>query len=255
MKNTKFILSLFTSLFLCVAFAGAAGELFEASPAEICVSGALLFTVLFISGREMVRRTGYSFMEACGLATASILRDCDTPLTGGTKTTVWLGNISEVDDYTQDVYNKLIVSGITLASGKTLFKLEGDSGTNGSSVGANYKMVKLPFGRAWEHEVSGLAFSIDPDTKLELDKWVQGQLFMIVENKHKGEDGNSAFEIYGLDAGLQMEEFERNPNDKDTLGAFKFRLKTDENSREGNMPYTFWDTDYATTLAAINALL
>lgn len=252
MKNTRIILALFTSMLLCTFFAGAAGQLFEASTEAVLISAGLLFTVLLFIGNALPHK---AFFEACGLATASILRDCDTPLTGGTNTTVWLGNRSEVSSYDQDSYNKLIVTGLTLAADKTLFKLEGDSGTNGSSVGAMYKMVKLAYGRAFEHEVSVLAFSIDPDTKLELDKWVKGDLFMIVENKFRGESGNSAFEIYGLDAGLQMEEFERNPNDKDTLGAFKFRLKTDENSREGNMPYTFWDTDYATTLAAINALL
>lgn len=256
MKNTKIILALFTSLFLCIAFTGAAGELFQASHLQIFISGALLFAVLFITGREMIARSGYSFMEACGLASASILKDCDTPLVGGSGITVWVGNLSEIDTITKDVYNKMIVSDLTLLSGKKLFKLEGDSGTNGSSVAPLAKMVKLPYGKAFEHELGALAFSITPETKLELDKWVHGELFAIAENKMKGEDGNSAFEIYGLDAGLQMEEFERNPNDKDTLGAFKFRLKTNENSREGNMPYTFWDgTSYSSTLAAITALL
>lgn len=255
MKNTKIILALFTSLVLCTLFVSAASELFQPSPLELLISSASVFAVLFLTGREMVKRSGYSFMEACGLATASILYDCNTPLTGGTKTTVWLGNLSELEDYDVDVYNNIIVTNLILASGKTLFKLEGASGTNGSSARPSFQMVELAYQKAFEHDFSGLALDISPETKLELSKWVKSEVYIIYENKQKGVDGNSAFEILGLNAGLNMKEFKRDPNNKDTSGGFEIRFTTNENSREGTMPHTFWNTDYATTLQAINDLL
>jgi hypothetical protein len=142
-----------------------------------------------------------------------------------------------------------------MVSLKKFYKLEGASGSSGSSVGARMKSVQLPYGKAFEHEIDALSFKVDPATKKELEAWNQADLVAIVQNKYRGSNGNTAFEVFGYDGGLQLVELERDANDKDTMGAFKLKFKTQESSREAHMPYSFFITDYATTLAAVNALI
>jgi hypothetical protein len=77
----------------------------------------------------------------------------------------------------------------------------------------------------------------------------------IVQNNRKGLDGNSAFEIYGLETGLRLQELERILADAETQGAYNLLIRNDEISRPSSLPHTLWDTDYATTLALVNGLV
>lgn len=77
----------------------------------------------------------------------------------------------------------------------------------------------------------------------------------IVNNKYKGTSGNSAYEVYGADAGLIVSQNIRDIINQENQGAFDVILKSDENSLEPHMPKTFFITDLATTKAAVEGLL
>lgn len=81
-----------------------------------------------------------------------------------------------------------------------------------------------------------------------------GRFVVIVETKYKGDDATptDAFKIYGLDSGLKLSEMTYNSNENN--GGVLFTLATPEGMSE-EFPYVVLnDTDYATTLALVEAL-
>ena len=81
-------------------------------------------------------------------------------------------------------------------------------------------------------------------------------LYAITENANDDGNGDNFFEIFGAGRGLRLTALERVPTDNETLGAFKVTLETfAEGGNESNMPITLFNTDYATTLTAVTALL
>jgi hypothetical protein len=77
---------------------------------------------------------------------------------------------------------------------------------------------------------------------------------VVIENNFRGETGNAAFEIYGLDVGLELVEMETNKSDAETQGAYVLTLRTPELYKEPHLPATFYVTSYAATKALFNAL-
>ena len=77
-----------------------------------------------------------------------------------------------------------------------------------------------------------------------------------MENRNAPGNGDNFFEVYGLDQGLEVSEMIRIPSDNETIGAFNITVKTtDDGGKEPYMPRTWFDTDYATTKALVDALL
>jgi hypothetical protein len=106
----------------------------------------------------------------------------------------------------------------------------------------------------FDHQVRAKGFDLSPATKVNINSMKDGRYTIITQNYYKGTNGNAAYEIYGLTAGLEMTEIARDPNSADTQGAFDFLFFTDIN-KEPKSPNTFFDTDYATTKALVEALL
>ena len=86
-------------------------------------------------------------------------------------------------------------------------------------------------------------------------KWAKnignGKFVVIAEKKAKGADKQDAFEILGADTGLEgtVISYDSDAND----GYILVTIASPE-ARESKPPLTFFDTDYATTKAKIEAL-
>ncbi len=80
------------------------------------------------------------------------------------------------------------------------------------------------------------------------------KLAVIVEREgNEGKDsGDGAFQIYGLYRGLYKSSAAGRANDNDGVPVYEFISR--EGQQEEHSKYIFFDTDYATTLAAIVAL-
>lgn len=191
-------------------------------------------------------------MAQCGGISADILIDCDNPPIAGTKDTLYLFNLDGVDfTYnTTGITPQKIVDGITLPSGQTLFKIEGRN----NSITASAELVKGTYFDSYQHNVGFAAFDITPETKAQIEKMVQsGNLCAIVENANRSATGNTAFEIYGITNGLEVLTGVRNVLEND--GIYVLQLGSSELVKEPHLPFSVFDTDYATTLAMIEALL
>ena len=84
---------------------------------------------------------------------------------------------------------------------------------------------------------------------------VDGLVIAILQNKFRGENGDTEFEIYGLDTGLEVQELTRIQQDADTQGAYNIVLRSSEQSKEAHLPATLFLTDRAITKAIVDGLL
>ncbi|MEY4571069.1 MAG: hypothetical protein RLZ10_262 [Bacteroidota bacterium] len=187
---------------------------------------------------------------ACGGIIADLIADCDTPVQSGTQDKIWIWNFADVEGLTTEELNLMVVTAITMKATKTGFSL---TGFNNSNM-PNYAMFPTTFVNKWDHTVPCKVFNIDPATKLNLESMKEGLFMVATENVNKGVDGNSAFELYGADAGLKLTSITRDPNSADTQGAFDLIFSSPKN-KQNYMPRTIFDTDYATSLAIIEDTL
>ena len=81
-----------------------------------------------------------------------------------------------------------------------------------------------------------------------------GKVVAVVENLDKTDE--ATFEVYGVDVGLEVMTLTRIAADLETGGSFSLNLMTpDDAGKEPKLPATWFITDYATTKAAVEALL
>lgn len=206
--------------------------------------------VVMALGYTHSERRAMSFVS-CGAISENIELSCDDPLTAGVVATFYIANYDDIASITYDPTNPMLATDITMQATKSFFTFEGQL----QSTEPNFAMVKGKYVNQLEHTLSFLVFKIDPVTKNQILKMKDGNFVCIVRNNYIGATGNCKYEIYGAGSGLKADVLERNPNDTETLGAFKVTLKTQEYAREGKPPVSFFDTDLATTEAAITALL
>jgi hypothetical protein len=188
----------------------------------------------------------------CGLINSGITADCTNPLQAGTEDTLVLLNRTQIASLTKNGTNPQIIEDIIMESAALGYVFEGLN----NSITPKSMMVKGRYFRNWSHEVNFIAFDVSPDAKAVIEDAKDGDFVAIVYNKYRGLAGNSAFEIYGLYAGLKAETIERDVNNAETQGAFNILLKTDnDRGLEPFQPQTLYITDYATSLAVVEGLL
>lgn len=185
---------------------------------------------------------------ACGTLTLDQLKNCDFPLQAGTRDKAKILNLADIATITRNATTKAIEAFTNTTPGSAVV-IDGQR----NSIAPKYTKVQQGVFSMYDHEVSMMGFDISPEVKDDLEQGADGQYVVVVENFFKGQDGNAAFEIYGLDNGLELTDLERDVNNQDTQGAFSMRFYSDVN-KEPRMPATLWDTDYATTKAIFDAL-
>ena len=193
-----------------------------------------------------------AFTLAAGL-TAGAVFDQDNVLRGGAIESIRLFNFGDLfPDGTVTFDGSLVnmVTDIVLASGgKKAYKYEGFN----RSMRPKYELVRGALSISYIHTIDFVVFQIDYATKMELTAMAMGKIVAVVENLDQ--DDNNPYEIYGLDAGLELITSVRDINDGDSNGAFVLQLSSNpDGSKEGHMPYTWFKTTLATTQTAVKIL-
>jgi hypothetical protein len=191
-------------------------------------------------------------MSNCGKLSSNILLNCDYPLVGGTKDLLKLINFEDIDSVTRNASNPQIIEAITLVSSPQAqaYQIEGKNSSNDLRAA----LVKARYSEGYDHEVIFRIFTNGPEVKKQIEAMGKGTFVAVVENNFRGSTGNAAFEIYGLDVGLELVEMETNKSDAETQGAYVLTLRTPELYKEPHLPATFYVTSYAATKALFNAL-
>ena len=195
-------------------------------------------------------------MSICGKIIAGIDFDCDQPIVPGVDERLILVNKDDMDDalISYDIVNDYVIEDIILADGIQGFAFEG----NRQSLNPQYDFIPQTTTVGYDHTINFLGFDISPESKDNLEKMALGKMVAIIENNQgrKGGNGDNFFEVYGLDVGLEVITMTRIPADLENGAAFVIQLKTSDNAgKEPLMPPTWFDTDYITTKALVDALL
>ena len=180
-------------------------------------------------------------MACTNLLTADIINDCSKPPVKGLKPKAWIFNRSDIASLTK---TENTISALTRVSGKTSFTAEGFS----DFMNAGYEAViaeGMP--TTFTHSFSIKTWAATAAEKANIDK--ADDIVVIVQKNGLQEEG--CFLAYGILNGLFKKSQSKKANDNNGVTAIEFSTK--EGQGEEYSEYVFWNTNFATTLAALVA--
>ena len=184
--------------------------------------------------------------SSCGIISSGFTLDCNDPIVSGVEDNVLLANFSDILSITVDANNPTLVTAIAMQSTKQFYEVQGRN----ESAEPIYNLVVARYSKTYDHQITIKFFDNKAVSKQLVDLLKDSCLVALI----KGKDG--VWELYGKDLGMRQTEGTRNPLDADSGGAHSVIIKTAENAaREPHVPAQFFDTDAATTEAAITTLL
>lgn len=194
-------------------------------------------------------------MALCSTLIASdIQKSCSDPLVKGFKRQGLILNREDID-YSNSTWGSDVISVIDLFTSKKAYNIEMDM--NNPFNGTNTEMVAADVANTFTHTVAFTVLNSDPDVCDDIiDKLASGEFVIILQaefnNANKtGTPGDSVFRVYGWSKGLRASAINNDPYSADTGGGWHVELQEVEAPVSG---YFFYNTDYATTVAAYEAL-
>lgn len=189
-------------------------------------------------------------MACDGLLDGDILFDCDYGTVAGLEVNVVIVNRTQVDvtTTTYDASNKVLMTAFALQSGNTGYSFQGVKQVNSTA----FELVKKDTGAdKYKHIFNGVILNLSAENKLQLQQMGEGGKYVvIVEKKWKGEDSEDAFEVFGIDSGLELNVATYNSNEND--GTAQIELSSADGYEEPKLPVNLLLTDYDTTKAAFD---
>lgn len=177
--------------------------------------------------------------------------DCTAPLKAKVNTRVLIGNLDDIESVTYDVTNPTLITAIAMKTGKAMFAFQGVR----SSVKPQVDLVASEVSVGFSHQIDLSVFEVDAPQKENLQALSSKASFAIYQNPKDSSLGDAIFEVLGINSGLEVSSLQRMPADSASGGAYMVQLKTPEAATETSLPNSFFDTNLATTEAAVEALL
>ncbi|WP_297334649.1 hypothetical protein [Flavobacterium sp.] len=189
-------------------------------------------------------------VDCTGNLTADILFDCANAPIGGIEQNVVLINKDDIDlsATTVDATNRILVTNLQLKPGKTGYLLTGVKQANGKA----WELVKKENAPdKFKHTFSGVIFNPSAANKQQADSLSKGAKYIaVIEQMWKGADSEEAFEVLGLNSGLELMTMTNNSKENDNM--IMFELASADGFEETTMPKTLLDVDYAATKTAFS---
>lgn len=180
------------------------------------------------------------------IVSKDIQGNCSNPIFGGLEQIGYLINRGDIASFTK---TSGIVSAIALKTGAKAVTVQqmGQQAFNGTSAELQQGDVMNTFNKVG----SFIILDNSPDvTEKIVNPLANGEFVLILENKYKDSTSKNAFEIIGLDRGCRATAITQNKYEN--MGGWQVELTETETP---NASTFFWDTDYATSKAALEALL
>lgn len=178
-------------------------------------------------------------IDCTGQLTADIVFDCVNAPVGGIEQNVVLINKNDIDvtATTLDANNEVVVSAITLKSGKVGYKLTGVKQANGKA----WELVKKDNAPdKFKHTFSGVIFNPSAANKQQAQNLSKGSKYVVaVEQIWKGAGNKDAFEILGYASGLELSTMTNSSKENDNM--IMFELASADGYEEPTMPKTYLD--------------
>lgn len=174
---------------------------------------------------------------------------CNEPSIAGTGKKLYIFNYED-RDLANSVVDNDVISEIALKAGKDGYSFETvENGTSGSTtleVGTYFSVTK---------QLVALRFMAKSEAnKSYVNKLLGSKVIVVVPNLEEGTDGTVKYEVYGWKSGLTATELIADTEMADSV-VYTVTMASGERGVEGTLPKTFYNTDPATTEAALDALL
>lgn len=177
------------------------------------------------------------------------VEDCAAPAIAGTGPRVILVNFSDVDKG-QSVVTDNVISEMLLKTGMVGYEV--DSLPN-ATVGEDTINVNT-YNRTHQHNLTIRIFKKSEAAKKFVNGVTNARVMAIVENNDRGDAGDTKYEVYGWDSGLELNDLTASTEMTDGV-AYLMTLGSGTIAQETSLPKSFFNTDEATTDAAVEALL
>lgn len=199
-----------------------------------------------------------AFTNLCAkLVEADIKPSCDNPIVTGVEPIGVIINRADID-FGNILYNgtrKTVVESLPLKIGKKGYAISIPSNT--PFAGTDTNIVNGTNSNKFTSNVGFVILNNDPDvTEKIIAGLANGEFVVVVQNKYNNKDksttpSDSVHEIYGLEKGLKATTLGNDKYSADTDGGWSVVLTETEHPTPA---YWLYDTDYATTAAAFEAL-
>jgi len=186
--------------------------------------------------------------DCVNAALQNIVSDCTKNIKGGNETKGWLIPRADISSYTQDATNPSLISAIALETGKKAYTIE--TNRRGMDSGHDFLRGSDGYQDGYTHAFTVKIFGKTVEEREAID--ALDDVVIIVESRDKDIAGNGTFSVFGLENGLWKSSDSKRANSD--RGARLLELGALEEEVETYSAYSFWDTDYATSKAALVAL-
>lgn len=181
----------------------------------------------------------------------NIAKDCDKPLVPGYTGRGVLIDLSGNPTITQDGSNPRTITAVSLGTGVKCAVIDNSFGgqpLNGTNVQSNTDDGMMKYRKTVVVQIPQRGSEI---SKAVVEPMSQNPLGYMAILEKKDRSGNGSFEVVGFEQGLTANEDGITRNEYENGGCTVATLSCNESLYE----YSFFDTDYATTLTAFEALL
>ena len=187
-------------------------------------------------------------MDCAKIAAGLTASECGKMATAGTGTKVVLMNYDDIDKASSTVSSGVCTS-LVLAADKLAYLFESiDKATTGEATFAKGTYID-----SYDHAVTLRIFIKDQTSKNFINSLTNARVVAIVENRATGASGNTKYEVYGWDSGLKLSENAFTTDFADNV-VFTAKLASDDNSKEGQLPLSYFISNLAGTETALAGL-
>lgn len=188
-------------------------------------------------------------LDCSKIKTGFINQVCGKPAIAGTTARVILVSYSDADK-SKSVVSDNVISSFILKAGATGYEV--DSLPN-ATVGSD-TINAGTYLKTHQHNVVVRIFKKSEAAKKFVNGLTNARVIAIVENNDTGDNGDTKYEVYGWDSGLELTEITVTTEMTDGV-AYQVTLANGTIAQEGSLPMSLFNTDEATTDLMVNGLL
>lgn len=188
-------------------------------------------------------------LDCSKIKTGFINQGCGKPAIAGTTARVILLSYSDVDK-SKSVVTDNVISSLILKAGATGYEV--DSLPN-ATVGSD-TINAGTYLKTHQHNVVVRIFKKSEAAKKFVNGLTNARVIAIVENNDTGDKGDTKYEVYGWDSGLELTEITVTTEMTDGV-AYQVTLANGTIAQESSLPMSLFDTDQATTDLMVDSLL
>lgn len=188
-------------------------------------------------------------LDCSKIKTGFINQVCGKPAIAGTTARVILLSYSDVDK-SKSVVSDNVISSLILKAGATGYEV--DSLPN-ATVGSD-TINAGTYLKTHQHNVVVRIFKKSEAAKKFVNGLTNARVIAIVENNDTGDNGDTKYEVYGWDSGLELTEITVTTEMTDGV-AYQVTLANGTIAQEGSLPMSLFNTDEKTTDLMVEGLL